>query len=203
MKFRGLLVALVSATALTSAPALYAQQEARPAAKPAAPAVYTVGDGETVMTIASKLRYPAATQNQMAYAIVRGNPNAFSVRTKQRLLPGAKLKIPSEATVLSYKPQTADKGVETLLKGEARYQAGLAAEKSGDMQGAVKAYIEGARLGHPLADLRLGQLYDRDVSKTLPRDLQESITHYQKAREFGIDIPGPVERRPNVAKPGN
>ena len=152
------------------------------------------------MTIAGKLRYPAATENQMAYAIVRGNPNAFSVRTKQRLLPGAKLKIPSEATVLSYKPEAADKGVETLLKGEARYQAGLAAEKSGDMKGAVKAYIESARLGHPLADLRLGQLYDRDNTKTLPRDLQESITHYQKAREFGIDIPGPVDRTPNITK---
>jgi len=34
------------------------------------------------MTIAGKLRYPAATENQMAYAIVRSNPNAFSVRTK-------------------------------------------------------------------------------------------------------------------------
>jgi hypothetical protein len=194
--FRGLLVALVSATALAFAPASSAQQ----AAKPDALALYTVGAGETILSIAGKLRYPAATQNQMAYAIVRGNPNAFSVRTKQRLLPGAKLKIPSEATVLSTKPETADKGVETLLKGEARYQAGLAAEKSGDMQGAVKAYIEAARLGHPLADLRLGQLYDRNVSKTLPRDLQASITHYQKAREFGIDIDKPVSRAPDLSK---
>ena len=55
-----------------------------------------------------------------------------------------------------------------------------------------------ARLGHPLADLRLGQLYDKDTSKTLPRDLQESISHYQKAREFGIEIKGPPSRAPQV-----
>jgi hypothetical protein len=85
-----------------------------------------------------------------------------------------------------------------LRKGEARYQDGVAAEKAGDMKGAVKAYVESARLGHPLADLRLGQLYDKDTSKTLPRDLQESITHYQKAREFGIEIKGPTDRAPQV-----
>jgi FimV-like protein len=197
MKFCSLMAALVAATVLAFAPALRAQP-----AKPAASTVYTVGPGETVVTIASKLRYPAATENQMAYAIVRANPNAFSVRTKERLLPGAKLQIPSEATVLSYKPETANKGVETLRRGEVRYQAGLAGEKSGDMQGAVKAYLDAARLGHPLADLRLGQLYDRDSSKTLPRDLQQSIAHYQKAREFGIDIDKPVSRAPDLTKSG-
>jgi Tfp pilus assembly protein FimV len=198
MKFCSLMLALVSATALMFAPELCAQA----AAKPATPTVYTVGEGETVITIANKLRYPTATENQMAYAIVRRNPNAFSVRTKQRLLPGAKLVIPNEATVLSYKPETADSGVATLRKGETRYQDGLAAEKSGDMQGAVKAYLDSARLGHPLADLRLGQLYDKDMTKTLPRDLQESIAHYQKAREFGIDIKGPTDRAPQLPAPG-
>lgn len=197
MKFCSLMVALLSATVLTFAPALRAQP-----AKPAAPTVYTVGQGETIVTIAGKLRYPAATENQMAYAIVRANPNVFSVRTKERLLPGAKLQIPSEATVLSTRPETANKGVETLRRGEVRYQAGLAAEKSGNMQGAVKAYIEAARLGHPLADLRLGQLYDKDNTKTLPRDLQASIAHYQKAREFGIDIDKPASRAPDLSKPG-
>jgi len=198
MTFRGLLVALVWATALAFAPGLYAQS----AAKPAAATVYTVGDGETILSIAQKLRYPAATENQMAYAIVRANPNAFSVRTKERLLPGAKLNVPGEATVLSYKPAEADKAAEALRKGEVRYQEALAAEKAGNMPGAVKAYIESARLGHPLADLRLGQLYDRDNTRTLPRDLQESMVHYQKAREFGIDIPGPIDRTPNITKTG-
>jgi FimV-like protein len=197
MKSCSLMVALVCATLVAFVPAARAQP-----AKPAAPAVYTVGAGETIVTIANKLRYPSASENQMAYAIVRANPNAFSVRTKDRLVPGARLQIPSEATVLSYKPETADKGVETLRKGEVRYQAGLAAEKSGDMKGAVKAYIDAARLGHPLADLRLGQLYDKDNTKTLPRDLQASIAHYQKAREFGIDIDKPVSRAPDISKPG-
>jgi FimV-like protein len=196
MKRFGVLLALVSAAALLSAPDLHAQA----AAKPAPLAVYTVGEGETVTTIASKLRYPKATESQMAYAIVKSNPNAFSARSKERLQAGAKLVIPAEATVLSYKPEVADREAAKLRNGDARYQDGVAAEKAGDMKGAVKAYIESARLGHPLADLRLGQLYDKDASKTLPRDLQQSITHYQKAREFGIEIKGPTDRAPQVTK---
>ena len=198
MKPFRLMLALVSATVLLFSPALRAQAPA----KPAAATVYTVGQGETVMTIATKLRYPSASENQMAYAIVRANPSVFSVRTKERLQAGAKLTIPSEATVVSYKPEIADREAAKLRKGEARYQDGLAAEKAGDMKGAVKAYIESARLGHPLADLRLGQLYDKDSSKTLSRDLQESITHYQKAREFGIEIKGPADRSPQVTNVG-
>ena len=194
----GLLVALMSGAVMAFAPALHAQT----AAKPTAATVYTVGAGETVMTIASKLRYPAATENQMAYAIVRGNPKAFSEHTKERLLPGARLQIPSEATVLATRPEVADREVAQLRKGEEHYQAALAAEKAGDMKGAVAAYISSARLGHPLADLRLGELYDKDASKTLPRDLQASIAHYQKAREFGIDIRKPARRSPDFAKPG-
>lgn len=198
MKLRSLMLALTSATAVLLAPQVHAQA----ASKSAAPTSYTVGKDETVITIAKKLRYAKATDNQMTYAIVRANPNAFSVRTKERLLPGARLTIPKEATVLSYKPEVADRETEKLRKGETHYQEGLAAEKTGNMQGAVNAYIASARLGHPLADLRLGQLYDKDASKTLPRDLQESISHYQKAREFGIDIKGPTDRAPQVTKTG-
>ena len=190
MNFRKIVLALVSATAVICAPELRAQA--------AAPAVHTVGQGETVMTIAAKLKYPAATENQMAYAIARANPKVFSVGTKERLVPGAKLAIPSEKTVLSYKPEVADRETANLRKGETFYQDGVAAEKAGDTKGAVKAYVAAARLGHPLADLRLGQLYDKDNSKTLPRDLQESIAHYQKAREFGIDVKAQKSRSPNM-----
>jgi len=196
MKRTSLLLTLLSAVALLFATELRAQAPA----KPAPLVVHTVGEGETLVMIANKLRYPAATENQMIYAIIKRNPNAFSVRTKQRLLPGAKLVIPREAMVLSYKPENVDRKVAKLRKGETLYQDGLAAEKAGDMKGAVKAYIESGRLGHPLADLRLGQLYDKDASKTLPRDLQESISHYQKAREFGIEIKGPTDRAPQVTK---
>jgi len=188
------MLALACVTAVLFAPELRAQAPA----KPAAPTVYKVGKGETVLTIASKLRYPSATENQMAYAIVRGNPNAFSAKSKERLKPGAKLTIPDEKTVLSYKTDVADSGVASLRKGETRYQDALAAEKGGDMKGAVAAYIEAAKLGHPLADVRLGQLYDKDTSKTLPRDLQQSIGHYQKAREFGIEIKGQQARNPGA-----
>jgi Tfp pilus assembly protein FimV len=197
VKIRNLMLSMMSAAVLLAAPGLHAQAPA----KPAAPGTYVVGQGETVMMIAAKLRYPKATENQMAYAIVRGNPSVFSVSSKERLQAGSKLTIPSEATVLSYKPEVADAESAKLRQGEARYQAALVAEKDKDMKGAVKAYIEAARLGHPLADLRLGQLYDKDQSKTLPRDLQESISHYQKAREFGIEIKGPIDRAPQPGKP--
>jgi len=193
MNLRKIMLALVSATAVICAPELRAQ---------AAGTTHTVGQGETVMTIAAKLRYPKATENQMAYAIVRANPNAFSVGTKERLAPGSKLAIPTEKTVLSYKPETADRETANLRKGETSYQEGVAAEKAGKMPDAVKAYVAAARLGHPLADLRLGQLYDKDQSKTLSRDLQESIAHYQKAREFGIDIKKPISRAPNIGDTG-
>ena len=173
---------------------------AQAAKKTPEPVVYTVGKGETIVTIANKVRYPKATENQMLYAIVRRNPNAFSVKTQERLLPGAKLTIPDEKTVLSYKAAFADQQVASLRKGEERYKDGLASEKKGDMQVAVKAYIESARLGHPLADLRLGVLYDRDNTRTLPRDLQESISYYQKARQFGIDVKDQKAR--DVGSPG-
>jgi FimV-like protein len=192
MNFCKMMLALAAVTAVLCAPELRAQA----GAKAPAPTVYTVGKGETVMTIANKLRYASATENQMAYAIVRKNPNAFSARSKERLKSGAKLVIPDEKTVLSYKPEVVDPAVAKLKKGETRYQDALAAEKGGDMTMAVAAYIESARLGHPLADLRLGQLYDKDTSKTLPRDLQQSISHYQKAREFGIDVQEQKAREP-------
>ena len=194
MKIRNLMLTMMSAAVLMAAPGLHAQAPA----KPAAPGTYVVGQGETVMTIAAKLRYPKATENQMAVAIVRGNPNVFSVRSKERLQAGSKLRIPSEAAVLSYKPEVADAEAAKLRKGEESYQVGLAAEKGGDMKAAVTAYVESARLGHPLADLRLGQLYDKDTSNTLPRDLQESIRHYQKAREFGVDVKGQKARDPGA-----
>src|SRR3954470_1245973 len=158
MNFCKMMLALAAVTAVLCAPELRAQA----GAKAPAPTVYKVSKGETVMTIANKLRYPSATENQMAYAIVRGNPNAFTAASKQRLKAGAKLVIPDEKTVLSYKPDEADRGATGLRKGETRYQEAVAAEKGGDMKGAVAAYIDAAKFGHPLADVRLGQLYDKD-----------------------------------------
>jgi hypothetical protein len=135
---------------------------------------------------------------------VRRNPKAASARTQDRVLPGTKLTIPDEKTVLSYKPDTAKTAMTKLRKGEDLYKTALAAEDKGDMKGAVPAYIEAARYGHPLADLRLGQLYDRDASSTLPRDLLESIKHYQSAREFGVEIKGQQARTPgSMQSPGN
>lgn len=188
---------MLSVAAIFAAVLFAPQLSAQSLAKPAPPSAYIVGKGETVMGIAAKLRYPSATEDQMAYAIVRKNPKAASARTKDRVLPGTKLTIPDEATVLATKPDVAAAAMTKLRKGEALYQDGVAAEGKGDMKAAVSAYIQSARYGHPLADLRLGELYDRDGSKTLPHDLQQSIVHYQKAREFGIEI-RKQPRSPNV-----
>src|SRR6185503_9826083 len=116
-------IALIRLALACASALLFATEAgAQAAAKPPAPTVYTVGKGETVMTIANKLRYPSASENQMAYAIVRKNPNAFSARSKERLKSGAKLVIPDEKTVLSYKPEVVDPAVAKLRKGETRYQ---------------------------------------------------------------------------------
>ena len=86
--------------------------------------------------------------------------------------------------------KTADAYVAQVRKSDARYREALALEKKGDIQGAVPAYLDAAKIGHPLADLRLGQLYDKDRTGTLPRDLQESIKHYQAARKAGLKVEG-------------
>ena len=82
-------------------------------------------------------------------------------------------------------------------QAEAIYQEGVAAEKRKDMKTAVEKYLAAAKIGHPAADVKLGQLYDKDVTKTLPHDLQDSIRHYQNARKSGREIKGPPSRAPN------
>lgn len=82
---------------------------------------------------------------------------------------------------------------------EARYREGVAFEKKNDVNGALAAYLEAAKLGHPLAQRRLGELYDKDPSRTVPRDLQRSIENYQKARQQGVPIEGPEPRSPSAS----
>ena len=62
-------------------------------------------------------------------------------------------------------------------------QAAVALEHSKDMFYAFSTYVEAAKLGHPLAQLRLGELYDNDFSGFVRRDLQESAQWYEKARQ--------------------
>jgi Tfp pilus assembly protein FimV len=152
------------------------------------PSTYVVKPGDSVMALAAKIRYPSATTNQMAYAIIHANLNALGQRITERWRPGATMKIPDEATVLKTDTKTADVYITRVLKSDARYREAVTLERKGEMPAAVAAYLDAARIGHVLADLRLGQLYDKDRTNTLPHDLQESIRHYQKARERGLTI---------------
>ena len=169
--------------------------------KPAAvPSTYVLKRGDSVLAISQHIRYPKATVNQMAYAIIHANLDALGQRTTEVWKPGATLTIPDEATVLKTDTKTADAYIARVVKSDARYREAVALEQKGDMTGAVAAYLDAAKIGHVLADLRLGQLYDTDRTKTLPHDLQESIRHYQKARARGLTVEE-AERRGVREKP--
>jgi TPR repeat protein len=63
------------------------------------------------------------------------------------------------------------------------------------MKTAMRSYLTVAHMGHGLADLRLGQLYDWDPSGKVPHDLRESLFFYREARKRGITIEGPIPMR--------
>lgn len=147
---------------------------------------YTLKKGDTIVSVAEQFRPPEATVNQMALAIVRANVPAFQVRTQQRLLPGTVLTLPSKGVVLATDAATAQTEFAKLWRAEQHYKAAVALEKSKDMFYAFATYAEAAKLGHPLAQLRLGELYDNDFSGFVRRDLQESAQWYEKARRQNV-----------------
>ena len=69
-------LATLCAATLFAAVLFAPEVRAQAAKKTPEPVVYTVGKGETIVTIANKVRYPSATENQMLYALVRRNPAA-------------------------------------------------------------------------------------------------------------------------------
>lgn len=152
-----------------------------------------------MVSIVRKLKYPEVTESQMYYALVKANINAFSAEAVELVTPGMKLRIPAGTDVRKIDVQTADAYMASQRRAEAIYQEGVAAENSGNMKAAVEKYLASANIGHALADLKLGQLYDKDVTRTLPHDLQKSIVHYQSARRHGRDqIEGPGSRAPRL-----
>ncbi len=161
---------------------------------------YTVAQGDDIPKIVKKLKYKDVTESQMYFAVVQKNISAFPVNSVERVTPGMKLEIPSQADVKAVDVKKADEYMANLRKAEGIYSEGVAAEKAGNMQGAVEKYLAAAKIGHAVAAQKLGQLYDKGVTKTLSRDLQESITYYQKARERGREIKGPDSRAPQPAK---
>lgn len=158
----------------------------------------SVGANEKIMDIAKRIRYPNATLNQMALALVRANPGAFALRSERQLIPGAEIIIPAEPDVLATDPATADREISRLAKADALYRTAVVAERKGDMPKAMRAYLTAAHMGHALADHRLGQLYDWDPTGKVPHDLAESIAFYQSARKRGVKVEGPLRREPPV-----
>jgi FimV-like protein len=74
-----------------------------------------------------------------------------------------------------------------------RYRDGLGMERRGDEQGALAAFLEAGEAGNGLAQLRLGQIYDKG-NAVVQRDYQTALKWYQKAREQGVDIDKPLQR---------
>jgi FimV-like protein len=184
--------AVLAAVTVLSAAGAYAQT---------APARVTVGANDNVMALAKRYKHPEATLNQMALALVRANPNAFEVESQRQLKQGYEMEIPAVAAVTATDKATADKEMARLVKADQAYRNGVAAEKKGDMKTAMRSYLTAAHMGHGLADLRLGQLYDWDPSGKVPHDLAESLAFYREARKRGITIEGPIRMTKDFGKP--
>jgi TPR repeat protein len=86
-----------------------------------------------------------------------------------------------------------DASKQTITKDQAarKYRDGLAFEKAGNERAALGAFQEAAEGGHGLAQRRLAIIYDRGNSAT-PRDYQQAIHWYEKARDQGIELPKPI-----------
>jgi len=74
-----------------------------------------------------------------------------------------------------------------------RYQEGLGMERRGNHQGALTAFLEAGEAGNGMAQLKLGQIYDKG-NRVVPRDYQSALKWYQKAREQGVRIDKPLPR---------
>jgi pilus assembly protein FimV len=97
------------------------------------------------------------------------------------------------STVPPPKPARAAAGSLSREDAARRYQDGQALEHKGDHQGALLAYLEAGESGHALAQKRLGEIYDKGSPAT-PRDYQESLRWYEKARAQGVQMSKPLPR---------
>jgi len=165
-------------------------------ATPPLPSTYTVKSEDTILSIAREICPPQATVNQMAMALVRANTEVFQPKSERRLPVGTTLTVPDLATIMKTGAAAAQRQFYDLWRAEQHYRAGLALERSKDMFYAFTSYVEAAKLGHGLAQLRLGQLYDSDMSGFVRRDLQESMRWYERARDQGVKIRNPGTRAP-------
>jgi TPR repeat protein len=150
---------------------------------------YVTKKDDTLLTMGEALRPPQATSNQMALALYQGNLKTYQSRTTLQLPAGTKLNVPIASIATGTNAQTAETEVAKIWRADQHYRAALILEKSGNMLYAFDTYVYAAKLGHGRAQLRLGQLYDKDMSGFIQRDLQESLQWYEKARENQVDVP--------------
>lgn len=187
----GSLAAVCAAVLLLGYPSAVLTQTA------ASPSTYVVKADDTLLTMGEQLR-GKATMNQMAYALARANMGPFKGRPGITPPAGTTLSVPDQATVLATNPQRAEVEVAKIWRGEQYYKAGQALEKSKDLLYAFDTYVYAAKLGHGPSQLRLGQLYDRDMSGFVKHDLVESMTWYEKAREQKVPMESPARKGPSM-----
>lgn len=183
-------------------------------------ATHEVRRGDSLFAIARKTKHDGVSRNQMILAIWRANQSAFQGGNVNLIEVGTVFVIPARETAAAIEAAQADREVRELLAGKPvaaaqvavarpaapaavpprdpeqamrRYQEGLALERKGDDQGALKAFLEAGEGGYGLAQRKLGQLYDSGNS-VVRRDLQASILWYQKARAQGVPIDKPLPR---------
>ena len=177
----------ISATLFFSASGLHAQ-----------PTAYTVKADDTLLTMGEQLRGPKATMNQMALALARANMGPLKGRPGVPPPAGTVLTVPNEATVLATNPRTAEIEVAKIWRGEQYYKAGQALEKSKDILYAFDTYTYAAKLGHGPSQLRLGQLYDNDLSGFIKHDFLTSMGWYEKARQQQVPIGSAARKGPSM-----
>jgi hypothetical protein len=185
------LTAACGATFLMGHPSVVLSQSAT------GPSTYVVKADDTLLTMGEQLR-GKATMNQMAYALARANMAPFKGRPGITPPAGTTLTVPDQATALATSPQKAEVEVAKIWRGEQYYKAGQALEKSKDLLYAFDTYVYAAKLGHGPSQLRLGQLYDRDMSGFVKRDLLESMAWYEKARDQKVPMASPARKGPSM-----
>lgn len=99
---------------------------------------------------------------------------------------------PVPASVPEAKPRPGALGRTDQIR---RYREGLALESKGDDKAALQAFLEAGESGYGPAQRKLGEIYDRGNSAA-PRDYENALKWYQRAREQGIEIPRPFVRSP-------
>jgi len=202
--------------------AAVAAVSAAPARAQTATGAHEVKKGEGLYAIAGKTGYKEVTRFQVVIGIYRANQDAFPDGNINVLREGQILRIPSREAVAAIAPAEAARLWQSLTARPApppapvaavvakppkppvalppgreeamrRYREGLALERRGDDQGALKAFVESGEAGYGLAQRKLGQIYDKGNS-AVQRDYQASLRWYQKAREQGVEIDKPVQR---------